>query len=38
MATDKCCGNQQLDTDEEKEEASFELSSPLCKRESVRGE
>jgi len=38
MATDECSGNQQLDTNEEKEEPSLMLSGMLGEVESVCGQ
>ena len=37
MATDECRGNQQLDTDEQKEESSLVLPGMLGEVESMRG-
>lgn len=37
MATDECRGDQQLDTDEEKEEPSLVLASVFSEGESMRG-
>ena len=37
MATDECCGNQQLDADEQKEEPSLVLPGMLGEIKSVCG-
>ena len=38
MATDECCCDQQLDTDEQKEEPAFKLPRMFANREPVRRE